>query len=74
MRRICLALPTNRPCAATISAVHEEAVYAAAHFDVEVHLLVLDSSEDAARAEHARAVEGLPAVPRVVTHHLGEAL
>lgn len=73
MRRICLTLPTNRPCATTISAVHEEAAYAVTHFDVEVHLLVLDSSDEAALAEHARAVRGLPAVAGVVVHHLDEA-
>ncbi|WP_241681527.1 DUF6271 family protein, partial [Streptomyces sp. CB01881] len=38
MSRICLALPTNRACAATISAVGEEAAYAAEQFGVEVHL------------------------------------
>ncbi|MFC4034857.1 DUF6271 family protein [Streptomyces polygonati] len=73
MRRICLALPTNRPCDATISAVHEEAVYAAGHFDVEVHLLILDSSEESAAARHERVVRGLPATPGVVAHHVREA-
>lgn len=73
MRRICLTLPTNRPCPTTISAVHEEAAYAVTHFDVEVRLLVLDSSDASASAQHARVVRGLPAVPGVVVHHLGEA-
>ncbi|MBD0735338.1 DUF6271 family protein [Streptomyces sp. CBMA29] len=73
MRRICLTLPTDRPCATTISAVHEEAAHAATHFDVEVRLLVLDSSDAGAREQHARVVRGLPAVPGVVVHHLGEA-
>ncbi|WP_309505694.1 DUF6271 family protein, partial [Streptomyces phytophilus] len=39
MARICLTLPTNRACAATIAAVHEEAAHAAAHFGAEVHFL-----------------------------------
>ncbi|MFF3112877.1 DUF6271 family protein [Kitasatospora sp. NPDC057904] len=45
MRRVCLALPTNRACAGTITALAEEAAHAAAHFDVEVHLLILDTSD-----------------------------
>ncbi|MEU6852894.1 DUF6271 family protein [Actinacidiphila alni] len=73
MRRICLTLPTNRPCATTISAVHEEAAYAVTHFDVEVRLLILDSCAAPAVAEHARVVAGLPAAPGVVVHHLDEA-
>ncbi|MCF3961900.1 DUF6271 family protein [Streptomyces fuscigenes] len=72
MRRICLTLPTNRACAGTLAAVHEEAAYAARHFDVEVHLLVLDSSATADRAAHAEALRAAPAVPGVVVHHLGE--
>lgn len=54
MRRICLTVPTNRECAATLAEVVAEAAYAAEHFDVEVHLLVLDSSSDF--ASHARAL------------------
>lgn len=73
MRRICLTLPTNRPCAATITAVAEEAAYAVRHFDVEVHLLVLDSCAAPAHAEHAEAVRRIPADPRIVVHHLDEA-
>ncbi|MFI7099148.1 DUF6271 family protein [Streptomyces sp. NPDC050161] len=73
MRRICLTLPTNRACAATISAIGEEAAYAAGHFGVEVHLLILDSTEGPVFAEHAQAARGIPAVPRVHVHHLGEA-
>ncbi|MFD7104285.1 DUF6271 family protein [Streptomyces celluloflavus] len=72
MRKICLTLPTNRECAATIAAVNEEAVYAAEHFDVEVHLLILDSSDASAFAGHTRAVREFPRVPGVVVHHLGE--
>jgi hypothetical protein len=54
-----------------VTAIGEEAAYAAEHFDVEVHLLVLDSSD--AFAEHARALRAAREVPRVVVHHLGEA-
>ncbi|MFB6504592.1 MULTISPECIES: DUF6271 family protein [unclassified Streptomyces] len=73
MRRICLTLPTNRACAATISAVGEEADHAAEHFGVEVHLLILDSSGEREFAEHARVVAGERRAPHVVVHHLGEA-
>jgi hypothetical protein len=73
MRRICLTLPTNRACPETISAVGEEAAYAAEQFDVEVHLLILDSSEESVFAEHAKVVREAPAAPKVVVHHLGEA-
>ncbi|MFC8519270.1 DUF6271 family protein [Streptomyces sp. NPDC057257] len=72
MRRICLTLPTNRPCTATISAIGEEAAYAARHFDAEVHLLILDSCDTPAHAEHADAVRRLPHDPRIVVHHLDE--
>ncbi|MFG2717600.1 DUF6271 family protein [Streptomyces sp. NPDC048416] len=73
MRRVCLTLPTNRACAATIVAVHEEAAHAATHFDVEVHLLVLDSSGEADRAEHARTIAELTSPAGVVVHHFDEA-
>jgi hypothetical protein len=71
--RVCLALPTNRACAATISAVGEEAAYAAEHFGVEVHLLILDSADEPAFTEHAKVVRGMRGAPGVVVHHLGEA-
>lgn len=71
--RICLALPTNRECSATIAAIGEEAAYAARHFGVEVRLLILDSAADATRSAHARAVAALPAEANVVVHHLDEA-
>jgi len=73
MRRVCLTLPTNRPCAATIAAIGEEAAYAAEHFGVEVRLLILDSCDAAAYAENAEAVRGLPRTARTVVHHLDEA-
>jgi hypothetical protein len=73
MHKICLTLPTNRPCAAAISAIGAEAAYAARHFDVEVHLLILDSSDDRALAKHAAVVAELDGVPQVFVHHLDEA-
>ncbi|QIQ03459.1 DUF6271 family protein [Streptomyces liangshanensis] len=73
MRRICLTLPTNRACGDTISAIAEEAAYGAGQFGVEVHLLILDSSDADTFAEHARVVRGTPSVPHVITHHLDEA-
>ncbi|MFH9725592.1 DUF6271 family protein [Streptomyces sp. NPDC017254] len=72
MRRVCLTLPTNRACAATIRAVAEEAAHGARHFGAEVRLLVLDSSDAPALAEHREAVAALPAVPGVIAHHLDE--
>ncbi|MGV9263875.1 DUF6271 family protein [Kitasatospora sp. NPDC003701] len=71
--RICLTLPTNRACADTIASIGEEAAYAAGRFGVEVHLLVLDSSEESTFTVHAKAVDGLPAAAGVVVHHLDEA-
>ncbi|MFG3282992.1 DUF6271 family protein [Streptomyces sp. NPDC048111] len=73
MRAICLTLPTNRPCAGTITALGQEAAYAAEHFGVEVHLLVLDSCDEPVRAEHAAALGRLSPRPDVVVHHLDEA-
>ncbi|WP_282692740.1 DUF6271 family protein [Streptomyces sp. CC208A] len=72
MRRVCLTLPTDRACTATIAAVAEEAAYGAREFGVEVHLLVLDSSAPADLAAHRAAVAGLPPAPGVVVHHLDE--
>ncbi|WP_172381288.1 DUF6271 family protein [Streptomyces sp. MNP-20] len=73
MRKICLALPTDRPCVPMVTALGREAAHAAAHFDVEVHLLILDSAEPTAFAEHARAARAAIGTPHVVVHHLGEA-
>ncbi|WP_377273789.1 DUF6271 family protein [Peterkaempfera sp. SMS 1(5)a] len=56
MRRICLTVPTNRECTDTLAEVVAEAAYAAKYFDVEVCLLVLDSSADF--AAHARVLSG----------------
>jgi nucleoside-diphosphate-sugar epimerase len=72
MRRICLALPTNRPCAAAITALGAEAAYAAERFGVEVRLLILDSCPAAVRAGHADALRRLPPHPGIVAHHLDE--
>ncbi|MFD9907504.1 DUF6271 family protein [Streptomyces sp. NPDC059063] len=72
MRRICLTLPTNRACAPMVSALGREALYAARHFDVEVHLLILDSSAPADFAEHARAARAVQGAPNVVVHHFDE--
>lgn len=72
MRRVCLTLPTNRECSATIALLADEAAYAVTHFETEVHLLVLDSCEPAVYAGHAEAVGRLPHHPRVVVHHLDE--
>ncbi|MFC5958264.1 DUF6271 family protein [Streptomyces pratens] len=72
--RVGLALPTNRACSATISAVAAEASYAVREFGVEVHLLILDSSDAPTVSAHARTVAGLPVVPGVVVHHLDEQL
>ncbi|MFE9255262.1 DUF6271 family protein [Streptomyces sp. NPDC006879] len=72
MRRICLTLPTNRACSDTIAALGEEAAYGARHFDAEVHLLILDSSDAEVFAAHQVAVNALPPVPEVIVHHLDE--
>jgi hypothetical protein len=52
--KVCLAVPTNRECTATLAEVIEEAQYAEKHFGVEVRLLVLDSS--AHYAAHAQVL------------------
>ncbi|MGC9669672.1 DUF6271 family protein [Planosporangium sp. 12N6] len=53
-RRVCLTVPTNRECTATLAEVMSEAAYATERFGVEVCLLVLDSSADF--AAHARVL------------------
>ncbi|ANP50145.1 hypothetical protein J2Z21_001144 [Streptomyces griseochromogenes] len=72
MNRICLCLPTNRACPATITAVHREAAYAADRFGADVQLLILDSSDARTRAEHARVAAALPRAAGVTVHHLDE--
>jgi len=59
-RRVCLVVPTNRECTATLTEVVAEARFAARRFGAEVHLLVLDSSSDF--AAHAEALAGVPNV------------
>ncbi|MET8771737.1 DUF6271 family protein [Streptomyces sp. NPDC004658] len=73
MNRVCLTLPTNRACSATLTALHAEAAYAARHFGADVQLLVLDSADDRTRAEHARTLAALPAHQGVTVHHHDEA-
>ncbi|WP_053708553.1 DUF6271 family protein [Streptomyces sp. NRRL B-3648] len=72
MNRVCLTLPTNRACSATLTALHAEATYAARHFGADVQLLILDSADDRTRAEHTRTVAALPREPGVTVHHLDE--
>lgn len=72
MRRVCLTLPTDRSCSETLRAVAEEAAYGARRFGVEVHFLVLDSSEAPVLAAHRETVGSLPPAPGVVVHHLDE--
>ncbi|WP_030338795.1 DUF6271 family protein [Streptomyces sp. NRRL S-1022] len=72
MNRVCLTLPTNRACSATLTALHAEATYAARHFGADVQLLILDSADDRTRAEHTRTVAALPREPGVTVHHLNE--
>ncbi|MGW4568542.1 DUF6271 family protein [Streptomyces sp. NPDC004561] len=72
MNRICLCLPTNRACSATITALHAEAAYAARRFGTDVQLLILDSCDERTRTQHSRTVAELPPVPDVTVHHLDE--
>ncbi|MEU6592385.1 DUF6271 family protein [Streptomyces sp. NPDC046881] len=72
MNRVCLTLPTNRACSATLTALHAEATYAARHFGADVQLLILDSADTATRAEHTRTVTALLPEPGVTVHHLDE--
>ncbi|EDY43555.2 conserved hypothetical protein [Streptomyces sp. SPB074] len=67
-----MTLPTDRECVATLGLLAEEAAYAVEHFDVEVHLLVLDSSAPRTRAAHRAALRELSLPARVCVHHFGE--
>jgi hypothetical protein len=71
-KRICLALPTNRACSDAIAALHMEAAYGAGTFDVEVHVVVLDSSDEGTHAAHRAVVDSLVSVPHVAVHLLDE--
>ena len=55
-----------------VSAILAEAEYGAEHFDVEVHVLILDSSADHEFADHAETVRSARQVPNVVVWHLDE--
>ncbi|WP_405060044.1 DUF6271 family protein [Kribbella sp. NBC_01505] len=72
MRRICLALPTDRACAPILPELAAEAAYAVSHFEVEVRMLILDSSSPADFAEHVRVLAELPLAPGVEVVHVDE--
>jgi hypothetical protein len=72
-RRICLSLPTNRECGKTIGALFDEACYAAERFDVDVQVLVLDSTDASTHAAHQRVVDAFAPAPNVVVRLLDEA-
>ncbi|MYT68896.1 MULTISPECIES: DUF6271 family protein [unclassified Streptomyces] len=72
MRRVCLTLPTDRPCVPALGDVVREAAHGARAFGVEVHVLVLDSAPAAAQAEHRAAIGRLAPAPGVVVHHFDE--
>jgi hypothetical protein len=71
-RKICLVLPTHRECGPTLAAVAGEAAHAAARFDVDVVLLVLDSCDPATFAGHAGVLRGRPEATGVEVVHLDE--
>lgn len=58
-QRICLVVPTNRECSATLAEIVAEADHAA-RLGADVRLLVLDSSDE--YAAHARVLAGRPDV------------
>jgi hypothetical protein len=70
MKKICLSLPTNRECAATITLLAEEAAYAVQHFAVEVYLLILDTSDKTSFGKNAAAVKNIAPNRYIVTVHL----
>lgn len=70
IRRVCLALPTNRECAATISLLAKEADYAVRHFGVEVYLLILDTCDGEALSKNVQAIRELPRYKNVIPVHL----
>jgi hypothetical protein len=74
VHRACLALPTHRECSATIAATAAEAAYATTHSDVEIVLLILDSTNVATFAMHANAVDAVRSqTPGVTVIHLNES-
>ncbi|WP_405060150.1 DUF6271 family protein [Kribbella sp. NBC_01505] len=72
MRRICLALPTDRACAPMLRELAEEAAYAVSRFEVAVTLLILDSSAPADHANHVRVLAELSLAPGVDVVHVDE--
>lgn len=72
LKRICLTVPTNRPCRRTLFQLHAEATYAATEFGVEVVMLVLDSCEEAVFGEHAEVLAGFAPTAGVRVLHLDE--
>jgi hypothetical protein len=72
MRRVCLTVPTDRACAPMLHELAEEAAYAVSHFEVEVTMLVLDSSAPADFANHVQVIAGLPLAAGVDVVHLDE--
>ncbi|MDF2879334.1 MAG: hypothetical protein K0S30_2430, partial [Clostridia bacterium] len=73
IHRVCLALPTNRECAATISLLAKEADYAVRHFGVEVYLLILDTCDGEALSRNIRAIRDIPLYNNVLPVHLNSA-
>lgn len=56
MKRICLAIPTNRECTAAIAALVQEAGHAVQHFPVQVVVLIADTASSAIAAANAHAL------------------
>lgn len=73
IRRVCLALPTNRECAAAIYLLAKEADYAVRNFGVEVCLLILDTCDGEAFSRNFRATRDLPPYKNVFPVHLNSA-
>ncbi len=73
MKRICLALPTNRECAGAIARLAEEAAEALQRFPIEIDLVVSDTSTDAALALNARVARAIPPQRGLRVHHVDEA-
>ncbi|WP_432723065.1 DUF6271 family protein [Jeongeupia wiesaeckerbachi] len=70
MKKICLAMPTHRECANAIRNLVDEAAFAVSEFDLEVCVLVSDTSDPAAFAANAAMVSQLQVPPLVRLIHL----
>lgn len=57
MKRICLAIPTNRECTAAIAALVQEADHAVRHFPVQVVILIADTASSGIAAANANALQ-----------------